>query len=84
MPYIPLKARKEIELGRTPKTAGELNYFITTTIFDYLRFPEGCRAGYTDWNEVVGVLECCKLELYRKMIAKYEDKKCKENGEVYE
>ena len=33
--------------------------------------------------EVLGVLECVKLELYRRVAAPYEDKKCQENGDVY-
>lgn len=83
MPYIPLETRKQIDMGRIPKCPGELNYFITTAILDYLRLSEGCRAGYTEWNEVMGVLECVKQELYRRMIALYEDKKKEEHGDVY-
>jgi hypothetical protein len=41
------------------------------------------RVGYAEINEVVGVLECCKLELYRRLAAPYEDTKIKENGDVY-
>jgi len=32
----------------------------------------------------MGVLECAKLELYRMVAAKYEDKKRLENGAVSE
>lgn len=39
-------------------------------------------ARYTDMNEVVGMLECCKLEFYRKTAAPYEDKKELENGAI--
>jgi len=31
----------------------------------------------------VGVLECAKMELYRRVAAPYEDKKKEENGDVY-
>jgi hypothetical protein len=34
-------------------------------------------------DEVVGVLECAKLEIYRRIAAPYEDKKIVENGDVY-
>jgi len=34
-------------------------------------------------NEVIGVLECAKLELYRRVAAPYEERKRIENGEVY-
>ena len=33
---------------------------------------------------MVGVLECAKLELYRRMAAPYEDEKIEDNGDVYE
>ena len=81
-PYIKEKYRKEIDLGRIPDSPGELNYLITTTILDYLG-GEGAVVIYSDFNEVMGVLECVKQELYRRMIAKYEDEKCELNGDVY-
>lgn len=84
MPYIPQSRREEIGKGSTPQTAGELNYKITSTILEYL-YEINCASPntYGDYNEVLGVLECCKLELYRKRIARYEDMKCAENGEVF-
>ncbi|KKN25215.1 hypothetical protein LCGC14_0886960 [marine sediment metagenome] len=59
---------------------GELNYAITEMMINYLN-----RKGvsYTNMNEVIGVLECAKLELYRRMTAPYEDVKIDENGDVY-
>lgn len=82
MPYIKKKRRGfSMCNGGDADNPGELNYFLTTHILSYL-FRHG--KSYTSYNEVIGVLECCKLELYRKMIAKYEDQKCKLNGEVYE
>lgn len=81
-PYITKKRRKEL-WSDSPNTIGELNYVIIMEIFDYLGIPEGCGIDYEACNEVIGVLECAKQELYRKMVAPYEDKKCKENGEVF-
>ena len=37
---------------------------------------------YDTWKSLVGVLECTKLELYRREIALYETKKIIENGDV--
>jgi hypothetical protein len=34
-------------------------------------------------NEAIGVLECAKLELYRRVAAPYEDEKIAESGDVY-
>jgi len=82
MPYIKQERKKEIgvivkELIRTP---GELNYCLTKVCISYLKARFEI---YSDYNDVIGALECCKLELYRRKIAKYEDKKIEENGDVY-
>jgi hypothetical protein len=42
------------------------------------------RVSYTNINAVIGVLECVKLELYRRLAASYEDKKVVENGDIPE
>ena len=83
-PYIPQDRREEIDGGSTPQNAGELNYKITATILKYL-YEINCASPntYGDYNEVLGVLEACKFELYRKRIASYQDMKCAENGGVY-
>lgn len=90
MPYIPIERRRELDAerdsnpyatGDRPKTAGELNYVLTETIIGYLE--DGLETGYREINEVVGVLECCKLELYRRVAVPYEDRKIVENGDVY-
>jgi len=81
MPYIRDVERKEIEQGKPPATAGELNYCFTLLINEYLN-TLGER--YQTYNDIVGALEGCKLELYRRKICTYEDRKRDENGEVYE
>jgi hypothetical protein len=87
MPYIPKKIRREIDIQHVAETPGQLNYLITTNILEYLDEIKDamCKSenNYADYNEVIGVLECIKLELYRKVISKYEDEKCKEEGDVY-
>ena len=91
MPYIKKQRRKDLwEEGIVgePGNAGELNYLITSVILDYLHnkrvlTDKKMFNNYTDYNEVMGVLECCKQELYRKVISKYEDKKERENGDVF-
>ena len=37
---------------------------------------------YENFNAMIGALECCKQEYYRRIIAPYEDKKIEENGDV--
>ena len=62
-------------------TAGELNYVITRIVLQHILMKD--EASYAHLNEVLGVLEAIKLELYRRYVAPYEDKKMKENGDVF-
>lgn len=81
MPYIKLTDRYELtEEGQLPASGGELNYLFTKHILDYLTLVD---MSYANLNSAIGALECCKLELYRRMVAPYEDTKIKENGDVY-
>lgn len=56
---------------------GKVNYAITTLLTRLYV------ANYQDINNAIGVLECIKLELYRRLAAPYEDKKAIDNGDVY-
>jgi hypothetical protein len=92
MPYIPQTRRDEIHeelvnddtitsgLGWTPQNAGDLNYVVTCFIDNFLQ-EKGVR--YANINEMIGALECAKMELYRLVASPYEDEKMEENGEVY-
>lgn len=80
MPYIEMVDRNRINNGEEAKTPGELNYIISIAVDSYLH-KKG--VNYTNINEVIGVLECAKLELYRRIAAKYEDEKIIENSDVY-
>lgn len=80
MPYIKPEERAAILSGEeAPETPGQLNFAISKMIADYLVDD----ISYTSINEVIGVLECAKLELYRRLAAPYEDQKLIENGDVY-
>jgi len=83
MPYITKKDRSDVNVDykyRMPETAGELNYVLTTVCLDYLKV-KGER--YATMNDVIGALEACKLEFYRRLVSPYEDVKVEENGDVY-
>jgi len=79
MPYI----KKEDRYGSTlqPSTVGELTFALTIRALEYI---ETLGTSFQVLSEAVSALECAKLELYRRMVAPYEDKKCAENGDVYE
>ncbi|SUZ60717.1 uncharacterized protein METZ01_LOCUS13571, partial [marine metagenome] len=81
VPYIVENAREQLDDGGLPNSAGELNYVISSIIDEYL---SEYGKNYTNINEVIGVLECAKLELYRRVAAPYEDEKIDQNGDVYD
>lgn len=72
-----LNALRELESDDPANThCGNLNYVFTRILH------QSYTQRYSEINEAVGVLECCKLELYRKIAAPYEDQKEFENGSV--
>ena len=60
--------------------AGVLNYCISALLNEVLK-TNGI--SYRNINELIGVLECAKLELYRRVASPYEDDKIHSNGDVY-
>jgi hypothetical protein len=81
MPYITQHKRIEIMQGKGSTTPGELNFTLTTLCSDYAGIPE--HLDYTKINEIIGVLECIKLEFYRRVAIPFEEKKIQINGDVY-
>ena len=89
MPYIKKEDRKKydtkinalVEVLKQNELikVGDLNYIVTKLIWGLLEDS----LNYSNANAIVGMLECCKLELYRRVIAKYEAQKIEENGDVY-
>lgn len=82
MPYIPRKDRELFdqqikEIAEEIHSPGELNYVISK-IINLILARQG--VSYTKLNELVGAMECAKMELYRKVAAKYEDEKEEQNG----
>jgi ribosomal protein S3AE len=87
LPYIKADNRNKYkkileELVKILKTLppeevdGELNYVVTKILKEI--YP----LRYFHINKAVGVLECIKLEYYRRVAAPYEDSKIKEAGDV--
>ena len=87
MPYIKPEHRSPLDplidqlAAAMPaeKFAGNLNYAVSRLA---ARLLEG-QLSYARVNEIIGALECAKLELYRRVAAPYEDTKAAENGDVY-
>jgi len=96
MPYIVKSRRKRIdrildllieELKRLPVsingswTIGDTNYIITRLLHERIKH---CGLNYASLNEIIGVLECVKSELYRNVVVPYEDKKKAAAGAISE
>ena len=81
MPYIDTKTRRMLHETLRPSTVGELNYVLTKICIEYLSSKK--EVHYADLNDIIGVLECCKQEFYRRVVVPYEDAKISENGDVY-
>ena len=78
MPYIPEDERDTAI--HTPKSAGQLNYAITQLLVGYAEREGLC---YQTINDIVGAMECCKSEFYRRVVIPYEEAKREDNGDVY-
>lgn len=80
MPYVDPKIRNLLDVTFRPQSEGELNYTLTKICDEYLRYKG---VNYPTINAVIGALECCKQELYRRVAAPYEDAAMERNGDVY-
>lgn len=87
MPYLIQTSRERVdeelmELGIqwAPENAAELNFAVSSFIAKHL---ETQGVSYSAINEMIGALECAKLELYRVLASPYEDTKMQQNGGVY-
>jgi len=87
LPYVKTENRAKYEKALTElidilkslpteEVDGELNYVVTKILKQV--YP----LRYFHINKAIGVLECAKLEFYRRVAAPYEDKKMKESGDV--
>ena len=87
MPYIKMEERVKymenlekiidtLKSQPVDRIDGELNYIITRML------KESYPLRYFNLNRALGVLECAKLEFYRRVVAPYENTKIEENGDV--
>lgn len=91
MPYIPPADRPQYEEAIDAVVAallklddndakGHLNYVVYSIIKRYLD-ARGMRY-FRAQDFIGGVLTCCQLELYRRLLGPYEDKAIEKNGDV--
>lgn len=91
MPYITKEDREKVDpaidilieklnLWHEDFIEGVMNYTITRLLNEMPRFPGKWRYKYI--NRAIGVLECVKLEFYRRLAGPYEDKAILKNGDI--
>jgi hypothetical protein len=57
---------------------GDLNYIFSSIVWKLFdKLPS-----YTRGNELIGVIECVKMEFIRRKLNRYEAEKCKINGDI--
>lgn len=85
MPYIKGGWKRE-ELDKLAKQillngkiTGNLNYLLFKLCRLYIKESGESYAAYKNF---LGELEAAKLEIYRRQVAPYEDKKAEENGDI--
>jgi|TARA_B100000035_G_scaffold58292_1_gene46590 hypothetical protein len=85
MPYIPKSEKDRVDKGLLAlhlsdiNNAGALNYAVHQVIAKYISQN---KEDYQTYNDIIGVLDCAKMELYRRVISDYEDKKILQNKDV--
>jgi hypothetical protein len=79
MPYIPPSEKKRVDQDNLITTAGQFNYALNQLVNIYIEQNE---FNYQTANDIVGAIECAKMEIYRRLVAPYEDKKILQNGDV--
>ncbi len=92
MPYIKQSDRPVLDKGIEELTkvltdstivgqrakAGALNYIVSKLIIAVIEDDKR----YDTMNSMIGMLECCKIELYRRIIGNYENEAIDKNGDI--
>jgi hypothetical protein len=85
MPYIKQEDRKKFDphidalvQKLDPTSPGEFNYIVSKLLWMVWHK----KPGYTLGNNLIGMLDCVKMEFYRRFLAPYEDTKIEENGDL--
>jgi len=76
--YYPLIARLWIELDKHNHSTGDYAYIITSLLRHFLEIDH-----WDNKMDAIKILEGVKLEIYRRKLKPYEDKKIMENEDVF-
>ncbi len=61
---------------------GHANYVITQILRRGWGTHDSTGESYSNYADIVGTLECAKLEIYRRWVSPYEDKAIQRNGDL--
>lgn len=90
MPYIPQARRDLLGLEGMASEPGDLAYVVyrealstlgIDPVTGFLR-PGKKAPTFAQYAAVLGAIEGAKLEIYRRLVAKYEDLKIDQNGDL--
>jgi len=81
MPYIPLIDRYNAR--GNPQDEGELAYSLTMLYVDWFR-AKAKKRKFKTMASLVGVIVLSLLEFWRRVVVPYEQKKCDEEGDVFD
>ena len=93
MPYIPPQDRPTYDplidqLARSlagqpaDRRKGHANYVITQILRKAWGVDDPADESYSNYADIIGALECAKLELYRRRLAPYEDTAINKHGDL--
>jgi len=68
---------RSVQESKKEKRGGDLNYIISQLLSGSME-----ELKYHEIQEVIGVLECAKLELYRRLGSVREDEAIESNGDI--
>lgn len=77
-----LASKLKVYSDGNDQLCGNLNYIIFKMVKELTDKNNGGEISYARFNAINGALECCKQEVYRRLIAPYEDTKIEDNGDV--
>lgn len=80
MPYVGDAITVEFEDNEFAETPGELNYLLTQMI---LKYVSAKGLSYQTINDISGAMTEALAEFRRRVTQVYEDRKIRENGDVY-
>ena len=84
MPYISNEKDRRVYMDEIVNLMADLNVQVNGDL-NYILYKfckKYVKPSYNNYKNFIGELDCCVREIYRRLVASYEDKKIEENGDV--